>query len=86
MLGSIEDVGRICGRDPKAPYHWRHANTTRDAGDIPSARTMRSLLSYTAANDIPLKPEHLIWGAPAAEIEDLLDLMQQRPAPVAAAE
>lgn len=86
LLGSIEDVARASGRDPKAAYHWRHANTARDAGDIPSARNMRSLLTFAAANDIPLKPEHLIWGAPAAEIEALLEQMRTRPAPDLAAE
>lgn len=45
------------------------------AGDMPSARVMRSLLAHAAAKGIPLKPEHLIWGAPAAEVEALLKQM-----------
>lgn len=78
LLGGVETVARIGGRDEKAAYHWRNANSMRDAGDIPSTRIMRSLLAHAGAHDIPLKPEYLIWGAPAAEIEALLDQMADR--------
>ncbi len=75
LLGGIEEVSRISGRGDKAAYHWRHRNTARDDGDMPSARVMRSLLAHAAAHGIPLKPEHLIWGAPAAEVEGILQQM-----------
>ncbi|MGR3522697.1 MAG: hypothetical protein ACU0FT_08080 [Paracoccus sp. (in: a-proteobacteria)] len=86
LIGPPETVGPAIGISQKTGYGWRHASANRDAGDIPSARTMRNLLAYTAANGIPLKPEHLIWGAPAAEIDTLLEQMHQQAAPLAAAE
>ncbi len=86
LLGGIETVARASGRDEKAAYHWRHANTARDAGDIPSARNMRGMLTYSDTHGLGLKPEHLIWGAPAAEIEALLEEMRRKPAPDVAAE
>ncbi len=75
LFGGPEGVSRIVGVTDKAVYHWRHKNTAREAGDMPSARVMRSLLAHAAAKGIPLKPEHLIWGAPAAEVEALLKQM-----------
>ncbi len=87
LIGPPETVGPVVGIAQKTPYGWRHSSANRDAGDIPSTRNMRNLLAHAAANGIPLKPEHLIWGAPAAEIEDLLEQMgQQAPAPIQAAE
>lgn len=75
LIGRPEVVGPMIGMSDKAGYRWRHSAANRDAGDIPSARTMRSLLAHAAAKGIPLKPEHLIWGAPAAEVEELLKQM-----------
>lgn len=71
MFGSIEEVGRILGRHPKTAYLYRHASGLRDAGDLPSARHMRTLLARAAARGIPLTPDHLIWGASADELAEL---------------
>lgn len=86
LLGSIETVARASGRHEKAGYRWRYENSARVAGDLPSVDAIRHLLAHTAARSIPLKPEHLIWGAPAAEIEALLEEMRRKPAPDVAAE
>lgn len=85
MLGGIENVARIAGRDDKAAYHWRHANSIRAAGDIPSAEIIRRLLNHAGAHGIPLRAEHLIWGAPAAEVDALLRQMAARRLPEDAA-
>ena len=85
LLGGLTAVSRIAGRSEKVGYQWRHRNFTRQPGDLPSADVMRKLLSYSERHAIPLKPEHLIWGAPAAEIEALLDQMRARPLPDAPA-
>lgn len=81
LIGRPEVVSSVIGLSGKTAYGWRRPSAARDAGDIPSARTMRSLLAHAAAHRIPLKPEHLIWGAPAAEIEALLEQMRDRPSP-----
>lgn len=81
LIGPPEAVGRAIGFADKTTYGWRRPSAARDAGDIPSARTMRSLLAYSDQHQRGLKPEHLIWGAPAAEIEALLEQMRTRPSP-----
>lgn len=75
LLGRPEVVGPMIGMSDKAGYRWRRSSATRDIGDLPNPRIMRSLLAHAAAKGIPLKPEHLIWGAPAAEVEALLKQM-----------
>lgn len=72
LLGPPEVLGPIGGNGSKSAYVWRQASKFRDAGDLPSARIMRALLTHASARGIPLRPDHLIWGAPAAEIEALL--------------
>lgn len=84
LIGPPEAVGPIAGMNEKTSYGWRKSSANRDAGDIPSARTMRSLLAHAAAKGIPLKAEHLIWGAPAAEVEALLHTMHEADAPASA--
>lgn len=86
LLGGIEEVGRVAGLDPKAAYHWRHPNSRRDAGDMPSVRIMRNLLAHARARGIPLTADHLIWGASAAEIDALLEQMAAAAPTVEAAE
>ncbi|VDS07926.1 hypothetical protein PARHAE_01106 [Paracoccus haematequi] len=81
LLGGLAAVSRIAGRSEKVGYQWRHKNYTRQPGDLPSADVMRKLLAYSDRHGRGLKPEHLIWGAPAAEIEALLEQMRARPAP-----
>ena len=72
LLGGPAALGSIAGLNDKAAFHWRHPTKWRDAGDLPSARIMRSLLAHAAARGIPLTADMLIWGADAAEIDALL--------------
>lgn len=72
LIGPPETVGPILGLNDKATYLWRYGSGQRDAGDIPSARHMRRLLAHSAAQGLGLTEAHLIWGAPAAEIEGIL--------------
>jgi hypothetical protein len=71
LIGPPERLAAVVGTGAKAPYQWRRASDNRDAGDLPSARHMRALLAFAAAQGIPLTADHLIWGADAAEIEAL---------------
>ena len=84
IIGRPEVVGAAIGIHPKSPYQWAWGTSTRDAGDIPSPRHMRSLLAYAAARGLPLTSDHLIWGASAEEIDQLLAAMPPaRPAQAA---
>jgi hypothetical protein len=85
MIGRPEVIGAAIGVNSKTAYNWRRPAHSRDAGDIPSPRHMRSLLAYAAARRIPLTSDHLIWGAKRAEVEALLSQMPA-PQPVRAAE
>lgn len=80
LIGPPSIVGPIVGLSDKAGYSWRRSSALREAGDVPSTRTMRMLLTHAAARDIPLRAEHLIWGAPEAEVEDILQQMAARKA------
>ncbi len=72
LIGPPQELGQICGMGEKAAYLWRRSATGRDAGDIPSARHMRALLAYSETHGLGLTAEHLVRGAPEAEIEDIL--------------
>jgi hypothetical protein len=72
LIGKPEKVGEIVSVDPKAPYHWRKEAGLRAAGDLPYAVHMRSLLAHSTAHNLGLTADHLIWGAPVAEIEAIL--------------
>lgn len=72
LIGKPEQIADAIGLHPKAPYHWRNANSSRAAGDFPSAMVMRQLLAYAAARKIPLTAEHLIWGASEDELAELV--------------
>lgn len=71
LIGPLPVLERIVGYRPKAGYAWLRPSGSREAGDLPSARLMRSLLAHAAARGIPLTADHLIWGASAAEIDAL---------------
>jgi hypothetical protein len=81
-MGRPEEFGPAIGLNRKTPYTWRKASDIRDAGDLPSMRTARQLLALAATRHLPLTAEHLIFGAPEAEIAALL----ARAAPLEAAE
>lgn len=72
LVGPPEIQAQIAGQNPKAPFLWRRPSKWRDAGDLPSARYMRAFLAHAAATGRPLTAEHLVWGAPAEEIDALL--------------
>jgi len=76
LFGGIEQVSEVCGLGPKAGYNWRRPSKMREAGDLPSGRIQRKLLAYAAANNIPLTPEHLIFGADSARIDQLVEQMR----------
>ncbi len=72
MIGPEAELGRICDLNPTSPYSWRNQKRWRDAGDLPSARIQRRLHAHAKARGIPLRPEWLIWGASAQEVEEAL--------------
>lgn len=86
LLGPLPQIEAICGQKPKAAYGWRRSSAYREAGDIPSPRHMRSLLAHSAARGLGLTEAHLIWGAPAAEIETILATRVVTAPPALAAE
>lgn len=69
IIGSIEDLARICGHSDKAGYIWRRGSSNRDAGDLPSARHQRSLLAHAAKKGLPMKSDWLIFGASEREVD-----------------
>jgi hypothetical protein len=71
LFGGPEAVAVAAGLHFKSAFRWRRGSDIRDAGDLPSARVMCQLLVHAAAQGIPLRAEHVIWGASAAEIEAL---------------
>ncbi|WP_289150250.1 hypothetical protein [uncultured Salipiger sp.] len=75
LIAPVERLSKIAGLNEKAGYVWRRASSWRDAGDMPS-RVNRALLAHAAARGIPLRPDHLIWGASEAEINALLQQME----------
>ncbi len=72
LIGPLDRLSAICGLRQKAGYLWRKPAKGRDAGDFPAARHQRRLLAHAAARGIPLTADHLIWGAPADEIDQLV--------------
>lgn len=83
IIGRPEVIGAAIGADPKLAYSWRRGGSTRDAGDIPSARHMRALLAYARARALPLMAQDLIYGASEADIAARLAQMNAPAAAVA---
>lgn len=79
LIGPPGVIGAASGLSDKAAYQWRRASTGRDAGEIPSTSHMRALLAYSAARGLGLTPDHLIWGADAAEIAAILEARDTPP-------
>lgn len=73
LIGRIELIGEICECNEKAPYHWKRESGLHAAGDIRSARHMRSLLNYSESRGLGLTPRHLVDGASAAEVAAILE-------------
>ncbi len=74
LFGGPRGVSEILGGHEKTPLAWKRPSKLRDAGDIPSARIMRALLSAAAHRRIPLTAAHLVCGASEAEIAKLQPL------------
>lgn len=72
LIGPLPVLEGIVGYQPKAGYTWLSNTKNRDAGDFPTARLMRRLLAFAAANGIPLTADMLINGASSAEIDALI--------------
>lgn len=72
LIGPPEVIAKAAGLHVKSAFPWRRPSSMREAGDLPSFRIARRLLAYAAARQIPLTAEHLIWGAPEAEIAALV--------------
>lgn len=72
LIGRPEVIGQIAGIHPKSPYQWRDKSGLRNAGDIPYAAHMRALLAHSAAHQLGLTAEHLIWGASQDEVAEIL--------------
>ncbi len=72
LIGHIEAVARVCGCEGKSFYAYRHPSKNRDAGDLAAARHMRALLAHSAANNLGLTADHLIWGATEDEVAEIL--------------
>ncbi len=72
LIGKPETVAEASGLHRKSAFPWRHASKWREAGDLPSAKVQRALLTHSAARNLGLTAEHLIWGATEAEIEAIL--------------
>lgn len=72
MIGPVEEIGTLLSIDRKSPYGWRRGSKWHDAGDIPSTKYQRKLLAYARRRGIPLTADHLIFGADAEEVAQLL--------------
>lgn len=77
LIGKLPLIEQIAGRRPKGAYAWLRPAKGRNPGDMP-ADANRKLLKYAKRHGIPLKPEHLIWGASRAEIEKLVEQMRSQ--------
>lgn len=78
LIGPPSLIGEITGVDGKSPYQWHNGRGFRAAGDIPYTSHMRALLAYSAARNLGLTADHLIWGAPEADITAILDARAAR--------
>lgn len=72
LIGPPEVLGPTVGYGTKAAYHWRREREGRRPGDLPSVEVIRLLLAHSAAHQLGLTADHLIWGAAEAEIEAIL--------------
>lgn len=80
LIGPPPVLGPALGVSVSAPFQWRYQRGRRDAGDFPSAAIMRRLLAYSSARGLGLTEKHLIWGATATEIEEILAARRDGPA------
>jgi hypothetical protein len=76
LIGPLPVLAEICGYGRTAAYIWRKGGATRDKGDLPSPRLMRTLLDHSDAHALGLTAEHLIRGADSVEIEAILAARQ----------
>lgn len=73
LIGLPPKIAAVVGISEKSPYNWRRlSGRFRAKGDLPYPAHMRALLIHSAAHQLGLTAEHLIWGAPEAEIAAIL--------------
>lgn len=77
LIGPPPKLATIAGLHEKSAWPWRRSSHWRDAGDLPSSRVQRALLNYARLSGRPIKPEWLIEGAPAAEIDALVASLEE---------
>ncbi len=71
LIGGTTVLAGICGLGPKGPIFWRRQSERREAGDILSIHA-RKLLSHARRHRLGLTAEHLLYGAPEAEVQAIL--------------
>lgn len=71
IIGDIPVLAGICGMHNKAPYHWLRPSAGRPAGYIPIQRAAQ-LWRHCHAHGLPMRPEWLLVGARADELEAAL--------------
>ncbi len=72
LIGPVPMLGSVCGLGEKAAYLWARGSKGRDAGDIPGSPNLRALLAHSAAHNLGLTADHLIWGAAEEEVAAIL--------------
>jgi hypothetical protein len=72
LIGPRAELAVITGVVDKAPYAWVRGSRFRQPGDLPYPAHMRALLAHSAARNLGLTADHLIWGAPEAEVQAIL--------------
>lgn len=72
LFGGYEAVAKAVGHSKNAPLNWRHASSSRAAGDFPSATVMRKLLDHSDQRRLGLTATHLVRGASRAEVDAIL--------------
>lgn len=78
LIGPKPVLATVIGYGEKAPYLWAKSSERREAGNLPSTSIMRALLTHSTANGLGLTADHLIWGAPASDIDAILAARQPR--------
>jgi hypothetical protein len=74
LIGPEPAIAGALGYARSGPWLWHKPAKGRDAGDLPSTKIMRALLSHSRTHNLGLTADHLIWGASEAEIADIMAL------------
>ncbi len=71
LIAPLQELGPICGLNPKAAYTWQKVSEQRAPGDLPPVHG-RALLDHSDRHGLGLTAEHLIRGAGEAEVAAIL--------------